>query len=201
MAQQKKRILCVEDDREVAALLAEDLSARGYAVSLVHDGRAALASLAKDAPDLIVCDVLLPSMSGFEVLQRVTEMPPRLANIPFIFLTALAERESEIKGRSLGADDYVAKPVDFEILASIIRTRLARAGRLPASMPAVDLTAREAEALTWSARGKTSAEIAQIVGLTKGTIDAHLDLARAKLGASTRTEAVVKAIKARLIKL
>ena len=68
-------------------------------------------------------------MTGFELLERVTALAPRFADMPFIFLTALAQREAELKGRRLGADDYVTKPVDFDILASIVETRLARVAR------------------------------------------------------------------------
>jgi DNA-binding NarL/FixJ family response regulator len=148
---------------------------------------------------LVLCDISMPNMSGFEVLERLTAIAPRFANVPFIFLTALADRDNELKGRKLGADDYVTKPIDFEVLAAIINTRLARVAQANAVALQLDLTDREIEALTWAARGKTSAEIAQIVGLTKTTVDAHLDYARAKLGAATRTEAVVKAVTGKLI--
>ena len=199
MSNPQKTILCIEDDREVAALVAEDLIARGFAVRLAYDGREAMATLLKEPPDLVLCDINLPTMSGFQVLEALTAIAPRFANMPFIFLTALTDREHELKGRTLGADDYVTKPIDFELLAEIINTRLARAQPLKEEAPPLKLTDREIEALTWSARGKTSSEIAQIVGLTKATVDAHLDSARAKLGAVTRVEAVVKAAARRLI--
>jgi len=193
MSQPRKTILCIEDDREVASLLAEDLTARGFAVCLAYDGREGMAALLKEPPDLVLCDINLPTMSGFQVLETLTAIAPRFANMPFVFLTALTDREHELKGRTLGADDYVTKPIDFELLAEIINTRLARVERAGEAPPALKLTDREIEALTWSARGKTSSEIAQIIGLTKATVDAHLDSARAKLGAVTRVEAVVKA--------
>jgi DNA-binding NarL/FixJ family response regulator len=116
-----------------------------------------------------------------------------------VFLTALTDRDNQLKGRQLGADDYVTKPIDFDLLATIITARLAgiaRAGLRPKSVPLND---REVEVLTWVARGKTSMEIAQILGLTKRTIDFHIDNARGKLGASTRSEAVIKAATGRLI--
>jgi DNA-binding CsgD family transcriptional regulator len=99
----------------------------------------------------------------------------------------------------LGADDYVTKPIDFDVLATIIAARLAGVARTGLWPKLAGLNDREVEVLTWVARGKTSAEIAQIVGLTKRTIDFHIDNARAKLGASTRTEAVIKAATGRLI--
>ena len=63
----------------------------------------------RSAPDIILCDVSMPTMTGFEVLERLNEIAPRLGRIPFVFLTALADRENELKGRRLGADDYVSK--------------------------------------------------------------------------------------------
>jgi len=99
----------------------------------------------------------------------------------------------------LGADDYVTKPIDFDVLATIIAARLAGVARTGLWPKVAALNDREVEALTWVARGKTSVEIAQILGLTKRTIDFHIDNARAKLGAATRTEAVIKATTGRLI--
>jgi DNA-binding NarL/FixJ family response regulator len=138
-------------------------------------------------------------MSGFELLERLVALAPRFSRMPFVFLTALTDRDNELKGRQLGAEDYVTKPIDFELLATIITARLngvARAGLWPKT---IALTDREIEVLTWVARGKTSAEIAQILGMIKRTVDFHTDNARGKLGAATRTEAAIKAASGRLI--
>src|SRR6266849_3977768 len=67
-------------------------------------------------PDLVLCDINLPVMSGFEVLERLNALAPRLGRIPFVFLTALTDRDSELRARRLGADDYVTKPIDFDML-------------------------------------------------------------------------------------
>jgi DNA-binding response OmpR family regulator len=199
MPEAQTRILCIEDDRETAALIAEELVDRGYAVSLAHDGREGLAAILRTMPDLVLSDISMPAMSGFELLDSLIALAPRFSKMPFVFLTALTDRENELKGRQLGADDYVTKPIDFEMLATIITARLAgvaRAGLLPKT---VALNEREVEVLTWAARGKTSAEIAKILDLTKRTVDFHIDNARGKLGAATRTEAVLKAATGRLI--
>jgi DNA-binding NarL/FixJ family response regulator len=215
-----KRIVCIEDDHETASLIAEDLSDRGYEVRVAHDGGAGLRMLLEQPPDLILADINMPVMSGFEVLEQLTANEPHFANIPFVFLTALADRDNELKGWRLGADDYVTKPVDFEVLAALISARLARVGRTEAAhteqsastevaptepAPAeagtkgVMLAKREIETLTWAARGKTSAEIAQILGLSKRTVDFHIENARTKLGVATRTQAVAKAATGQLI--
>jgi DNA-binding response OmpR family regulator len=199
MADTHKKILCIEDDRETAALIAEELVDRGYEVTVAHDGREGLAAILRTMPDLVLSDISMPVMSGFELLERLTALAPRFAHMPFVFLTALTDRDNELKGRQLGADDYVTKPIDFELLAIIITARLAGVARTGVWPKTVGLNDREVEVLTWVARGKTSAEIAQIIGLTKRTVDFHIDNARGKLGAATRTEAVIKATTGRLI--
>jgi DNA-binding NarL/FixJ family response regulator len=199
MTEVRKKIVCIEDDRETAALIAEDLGERGFETILAREGQAGLRAILETAPDLVLCDISMPVMSGFEVLERLTAMAPRFQNMPFVFLTALSDRDTELKGRQLGADDYVTKPIDFDLLATIIAARLARVARTEIWPQAVELSEREIEALTWSARGKTSDEIALILGLSKRTVDFHVDNARAKLGVATRIQAVVKAVAGKLI--
>jgi DNA-binding NarL/FixJ family response regulator len=198
-AARRTKILCIEDDRETATLIAEELTERGYEVSLARDGREGFAAILKEEPDLVLSDISMPVMSGFEVLERLTALAPRFRSMPFVFLTALSDRDNELRGRRLGADDYVTKPIDFDVLATIITARLAGVARRELPPKFAPLIDREVETLTWVARGKTSAEIAQILNLSKRTVDFHIDNARAKLGAATRTEAVVKAADGGLI--
>src|SRR5271165_5608700 len=199
MPEAQKKILCIEDDRETAALIAEELIDRGYAVTLAHDGREGLSAILKSMPDLVLSDISMPVMSGFELLERLIALAPRFSKMPFIFLTALTDRDNELKGRQLGADDYVTKPIDFEMLDTIITARLAGVARNELWPKLIELNDREVETLTWAARGKTSAEIAMILGLSKRTVDFHIDNARIKLGAATRTQAVIKAADGGLI--
>jgi DNA-binding NarL/FixJ family response regulator len=199
MAETPIKILCIEDDRETAALIAEELLDRGYEVVLAHDGREGLAAILRTMPDLVLSDISMPAMSGFELLASLIALAPRFSKMPFVFLTALTDRDNELKGRQLGADDYVTKPIDFDMLAAIINARLAGVARSGLWPKAIALNEREVEVLTWAARGKTSAEIAKILDLTKRTVDFHIDNARGKLGAATRTEAVLKAATGRLI--
>ena len=194
-----KNILCIEDDRETAAVLEEELTDRGFEATLARNGEEGLKAILKTLPDLVLCDVSLPLMSGFEILERLTTLAPGFGRMPFIFLTAFTDRDNELKGRKLGADDYVTKPVDFDMLGAIIQTRLARTPRAEMWPAGAALNEREIETLTWAARGKTSSEIAQILGLSKRTVDFHVDNARTKLGATTRIEAAIKAASNRLI--
>ena len=199
MLETRKKILCIEDDRETAALVAEELTDRGYEIYIARNGREGFASILKNMPDLVLSDISMPVMSGFELLERLIALAPRFSQMPFVFLTALTDRDNELKGRRLGADDYVTKPIDFDVLATIITARLAGVARAGLWPKLIELNDREVETLTWAARGKTSAEIAEILGITKRTVDFHVDNARTKLGAPTRTAAVIKAAAGRLI--
>src|SRR6201996_5907749 len=148
MSQVKKKILCIEDDRETAALIAEELIDLGYDVILAHDGRDGLAAILKEMPDLVLSDISMPVLSGFELLERLTALEPRFSRMPFVFLTALTDRDNELKGRKLGADDYVTKPIDFDVLAMIIAARLNGVARMEIWPKQVELNDREIETLT-----------------------------------------------------
>ncbi len=199
MTEARKNVLCIDDDKAVAEMIAEELVARGFDVTMAHDGHEGFVSILKTMPDLVLCDVSMPVMSGLEVLERLNALAPRLGRIPFAFLSALADRDSELRARRLGADDYVTKPIDFDMLEMIINARLAGVARNDIWPRLVTLNDREIEVLTWVARGKTSAEVADLIGLSKRTVDFHLDNARVKLGAATRTEAAIKAAMGKLI--
>jgi DNA-binding response OmpR family regulator len=194
-----RKILCIEDDLEIAGLIAEELADRGFNVSIANGGQEGLMAIMRGTPDLILCDVGMSAMTGFEVLERLNEIAPRLGHIPFVFLTALTDRESELKGRQLGADDYVTKPIDFDRLSFIIEARLAGVARTKLAPKLAELNTRESEVLTWVSRGKTSIEIARKMRLSKRTVDFHIDNARIKLRAATRTEAAIKAVASGLI--
>ena len=168
---------------------------------MAHNGREGLDAILRSAPALVLADINMPVMSGFQLLERLTAMGPRFSHVPFVFLTALADHHSELKGWQLGADDYVTKPVDFDVLDAVISARLARVARQAIWPTRVALGARELEALTWAARGKTFTEIGEILGLSRRTVEFHLDSARRKLGVPTRTQALIKAAVGQLIEL
>jgi len=192
-------LLCIEDHAETRELLAEALSDRGFQVVTAVDGASGLEQLRQLRPDLVICDILMPGLSGFDVLEKLSERPgDELATIPFVFLTALDDRETILRGRRLGADDYVTKPVDFEILAEIIKRRLAPPGR---TAPPPALTPREREIMTWVARGKSSTDIAVLLGLSDRTVDFHVENVIRKMGVATRTQAAIQACLARMIRL
>jgi DNA-binding NarL/FixJ family response regulator len=194
------KILCIEDDSQTASLLREALTDFGYQALVARNGEEGLAAILSDKPDLVVCDVRMPQMSGFEVLERLPALGQDYAGIPFVFLTALGDRDSELAGRRLGADDYLTKPVDFEMLDTVIQSRLRRS-RGPRRRSEYHLTDREREVLTWVGRGKTSSEIATILGLSERTVNFHCDQAMKRLNVINRTQAVAKAVAEQLLAL
>ena len=196
-----RNVICIEDDRNAATLIEKELSDRDFEITSVSTGEEGLLAIMKSTPDLILCDISLPGMSGFEVLGRLNELAPRLGKIPFVLISETTDRENELKGRQLGADDYIRKPIDFDRLALIIEARILGTARARRSPKLPRINDREVEVLTWVARGNTSAEIARKLHLSKRTIEFHIENARVKLHAATRTEAVVRAVAGGLIKL
>jgi DNA-binding NarL/FixJ family response regulator len=200
LASARKKILYIEDNHESATLTGEALVDRGFDVTIAQNGQDGLLAILKDRPDLVLSEIDLPRMSGFEVLERLNEIAPRFGRVPFVFLTALTDRQDELKGRQLGADDYVTKPIDFDRLLLIINARLAGVARNKLWPKRVMLNDREIEVLTWVARGKTSPEIARKLRMSRRTVDFHIDNARLKLGVQTRAAAAIKAAIGGLIK-
>jgi DNA-binding NarL/FixJ family response regulator len=195
------KILCIEDDGQTASLLSEALTELGYQTIVARNGKEGMTAILSEKPDLVVCDVRMPQMSGFEVLEGVAAAGPDYAAIPFVFLTALGDRDSELTGRRLGADDYLTKPIDFEILHTVIENRLRRRTNNLRARSNYHLTDREREVLTWVGRGKTSSEIAIILGLSERTVNFHCDQAMKRLDVSNRAQAVAKAVSEQLLSL
>jgi DNA-binding NarL/FixJ family response regulator len=193
MVNARKRILCIEDDRETAALIVEELADRGFKPIVAYSGREGFVAILKHRPDLVLCDINMPTMSGVEMLERLIELAPRFGHVPFVFLMAMTDRRNHLRGRRLGVDDYVTKPVDFDVLYAIINARFASIARNEKWPKPTVLNDREIETVSWVACGKTSAQVAKIIGLSKRTVDFHLNNGREKLGAATRTRAAIKA--------
>ena len=126
---EKETLLIVEDNQILRAGLQEMLEVEGFLVQTAAHGQAALDLLAGFLPDLILSDIAMPVMDGFEFFRRVRARPEWVA-IPFIFLTARSERADILAGRDLGAEDYLVKPLTREELLTAIRARLARSRQL-----------------------------------------------------------------------
>ncbi|HEV2659288.1 MAG TPA: response regulator transcription factor [Ktedonobacteraceae bacterium] len=117
------RILVVEDDPRLGPSLKKGLEGNRYAVDLVADGEDAVLMAVATPYDLLILDILLPGLSGFEVCQRLREQE---RNMPILLLTALGEVDHRVKGLDLGADDYLVKPFAFSELEARVRALLRR---------------------------------------------------------------------------
>lgn len=124
-----KKILVVEDQTDVRENIAELLEISGFEVLSAEDGAVGVDMALEHRPDLILCDVMMPRLDGFTVLNILSKRP-ETSDVPFIFLTAKTEKEDMRKGMNLGADDYITKPFSKEELIQAITTRLSKADRL-----------------------------------------------------------------------
>lgn len=121
-----KRILLIEDDVALRENTAELLELSGYTLETAANGRIGIQKAKSNPPDIIICDIMMPEMDGYSVLQEMIK-EERTKHIPFIFLSAKTEHKEIRKGMDLGADDYITKPFEEEELLSAIESRLAKA--------------------------------------------------------------------------
>ncbi|GAB4551094.1 MAG: response regulator transcription factor [Anaerolineales bacterium] len=127
-------ILLIDDDASLSDLLAEYLREQGHTVHTAGDGQKGLRVFFEQKPDLVILDVTMPKMDGWETLKRIREM----SRAPVIMLTARDEEPNVLRGFSLGADDYVTKPFSFAQLGARVKAVLARAGDTSASAERLD---------------------------------------------------------------
>jgi CRP/FNR family transcriptional regulator, polysaccharide utilization system transcription regulator len=118
-----KKILLIEDNLEVRENTAEILELSNYKVVVAENGKKGVEAAKQELPDLIICDIMMPELDGYGVL-RLLGKDPKTAGIPFIFLSAKAEKEDLRKGMGMGADDYLTKPFDDMELLDAIEVRL-----------------------------------------------------------------------------
>ena len=119
-------ILIADDEPNIVTIMSYELKKEGYTVLAAADGRQALNLAMATPPDLIIADVMMPNMDGYELCRRVKEQPA-LRHIPFIFLTAKAGIEDQIYGYAIGAQKYLAKPTKREQLLKVVNVRLKQA--------------------------------------------------------------------------
>lgn len=198
-----KKILVIEDETEMRRNITTLLRYYDYEPVAAESGRAGVEAARREKPDLILCDVMMPGLNGYSVLQTL-QTDAALARIPFIFLTAKGEKDDWRSGMNLGADDYLTKPVANSDLVRAIEARLRRTEQqthrefkpdFSSAKPllALGLTPRAAEALLWVAQGKTNVEIATILGITESTVKKYVQEMFDKLGVETRGAATVRA--------
>ena len=121
-----KKILLIEDDVALRENTAELLELSNYSVSTAPNGRIGIQKVKSELPDLIICDIMMPEIDGYGVLEAVTR-DSLTRNIPFIFLSAKTEHKEIRKGMDMGADDYLTKPFDEQELLNAIESRMAKA--------------------------------------------------------------------------
>ncbi len=121
-----KHIIIVEDERDIADLVAMRLKRERYDVDVAHDGVEGLSKIRSAPPDLVLLDLMLPKMSGMEVAAELRK-DPRTADVPIIMLTAKGEESDIVVGFHVGADDYVTKPFSMSVLLARIAALLRRA--------------------------------------------------------------------------
>ena len=122
------RVLVVDDEEHITELVAMGLGYNGFDVERVGSGRAALDAIERHRPDLVVLDVMLPDLDGFEVARRLRESEGAGTKVPVIFLTARDATSDKVQGLRLGSDDYVTKPFSIEELIERVKAVLRRAG-------------------------------------------------------------------------
>jgi len=217
------RILVVEDEADLAELVAVTLRGAGHTVRIAGTGAAAIAEIRRKAPDLIVLDVMLPDISGLEVCRRVRR-DESLGQLPILMLTAKGEEVDRVVGFEVGADDYVSKPFSPRELVLRIEAILRR-GRTAAQAPSsliiqeleidvpghqvmvegeeIALTALEFRLLLdlASRRGRVQSRDAllqRVWGYTPGvetrTVDTHVKRLREKLGAAAHVIETVRGV-------
>lgn len=201
-----KKILVIEDEAEMRRNLLTILKLEKFQAISAETGRAGVEMAKRERPDLILCDVMMPELDGYGVVQALRR-DSATAAIPFIFLTAKGERTDLRNGMNLGADDYLTKPVAKTDLMAAITARLQRSAQQvraefkpnfasSAPLQALGLTPRVAEVLLWIAQGKTNSEIGSILGISEATVKKHVLEIFQVLRVETRTAASLYALEA-----
>jgi DNA-binding NarL/FixJ family response regulator len=198
-----KKILVIEDHALMRRNVLTILQMEGYNAISAANGKEGLAMARTQHPDLILCDVMMPEMDGHAVLQAL-RADPQTAGVPFIFLTAKAEKADHRTGMNFGADDYLTKPASRDEIVAALDARFARkAQQKPnfdqlfsnhAPLLRLGVSEREAEVLLWLAQGKTNDEIASILGISVQTVKKHVHAILDALGVDNRSTAAGRAM-------
>ena len=218
-----KTLLVIDDDERLVSLVRDYLEPHGFRMEAAHEGPAGISAVARVRPDLVILDIMLPGMDGFEVCRRIRET----SAVPILMLTARGEDTDRIVGLELGADDYLPKPFNPRELLARIRAILRRADATPDEVggavlevgpvridpgdrsvqvqgAAVDLTTAEFDLLhvLMASAGRVLSRD-QLMQQLHGTqwsaydrsIDVHVSRIRAKLGDDPRRPALLKTVR------
>lgn len=208
------KILIVEDEEPIANLIRMNLAKAGYQCEIAADGEEAANKIEENMYDLILLDIMLPKLNGYEVLEYA-----KTVDIPVIFLTAMGETQQKVKGLKLGAEDYIAKPFEIPELLARVETVLRRYKKterklklldieidtesrtvLQGGMP-VELTPKEYDLLLLFVRNKNRALYRETIyesvwggeySGTGRTVDLHVQRLKKKLGLEEHIVAIYK---------
>ena len=200
-----KRILVVDDEAKLLRAVAVTLREEGYEVATARSGAEALVAVSASVPDLVVSDIRMPRMDGYQ-LARALRASPRTEFIPVVFLTAKGERKDRLAGIRTGVDAYLLKPFDPEELLAVIANLLGRAERTSAELARLVSTAKGVESSAAGlafdeeftptetrvarlvAEGLSNKEIAAELGSSVRTIEGHISNILSKKGFGNRVE-------------
>jgi DNA-binding response OmpR family regulator len=186
-------LLIVDDDQELCSLLVEYLTPEGFSVELIGNGVAALERLANRSPDLVVLDVMLPELSGFEVLRRIRAT----SAVPVIMLTARGEEVDRVVGLEMGADDYLSKPFSPRELVARIKAVLRRSAG--DAGPVASATSVQWGPLRIDLRARSATVNDHDLALTGAELRILEQLMRADAKTVTRDELMTQALGRRLL--
>jgi DNA-binding NarL/FixJ family response regulator len=193
-----KRLLLIDDDPNLILLVKDYLEFRGYEVVTAENGRKALEVLDLEIPDMIICDVMMPEMDGYTLVEHVRK-DPRTNWIPVLFLSAKGQSQDRVKGLNTGADVYMVKPFEPEELVAQVEASLRFRPNPPSATGGdagpkihvpfdVELTPTELKVVQFVARGMANKEIAEQLKVSQRTIESHVSNMLGKTGLHNRTE-------------
>ncbi|NEP82219.1 MAG: response regulator transcription factor [Okeania sp. SIO3C4] len=200
----QRRLMLVDDDPNLILLVKDYLEFRGYQVTTAENGREALEKLENEIPELIICDVMMPEMDGYTLVQHIRENPAT-EWVPVLFLSAKGQSQDRVKGLNTGADVYIVKPFEPEELVAQVESSLKQASRLikhqnqnpnvsSSSGPKikvrrnVELTPTELKVVQLVAQGMANRDIAEMMEVSQRTIESHVSNMLGKTGLHNRTE-------------
>ncbi|EDX85373.1 response regulator receiver domain protein [Synechococcus sp. PCC 7335] len=199
-----QKILIVDDDRTLRAAITRYLEDRGFVVNSAASGLAGFNSFSQEVPDLIVSDIVMPDMDGFELCTKIRNTDAGQL-LPFIFLSARSELEDRIQGHTLGADDYLVKPFHPRELIAKIEAQLARADRirfqielalqnahprLGREKSPLPLTPAEEKVFWEVIQGYTNKKIGTHLFISPRTVQTHLSSILSKLELENRSQLI-----------
>ncbi|BFM40359.1 response regulator transcription factor [Synechocystis sp. LKSZ1] len=204
------RLLLVDDDPNLILLVKDYLEFQGYDVMTAENGQEALTILDTYVPDMIICDIMMPEMDGYALINQVRQ-DPRISWIPVMFLSAKGQSQDRVKGLNTGADVYMVKPFEPEELVAQVESSLRQASRLlrfhhrptedshPLQVPSnVELTPTELKVVQLVAQGMANREIAEKMKVSQRTIESHVSNMLNKTSLHNRTELARWAIQSNL---